>query len=788
MRNLKKVLSLSLALVMLMGMMVVSAGAATDYTDANDISYNEAVDVMSAVGVFSGSDKGDFQPNGELTREQAAKIITYMLMGQSAADKLSTNTAPFKDVPANKWSAGSIAYCVTLGIIAGDGNGNFYPTQTVNGYAFAKMLLVALGYDATIETYTGTNWAINVASRAAEIELDKGLDISLANTLTREQACQMAFNAIKADTVKYASKGTNITINGVTIAQGASDAESTGKVFFETYLKGLEMNKESFDAFGRPATSWSFEDEAIGDYAQTASKTFTADTKDTDIAKTLRGYTYADQVNVTTNNKIEQKAKDDMTAVYVAGLTGNGTVVEIYADKKVITDVVVVETTYTEVSKIDTKKEEITLKGGAVVAKEDQPELYAVLADLEKGDKVLAAIDGNNSKAVLSVDIPETVTGKFTKLSGGKYTVGGEVYEKAEAAASNILTSVDGNTYTLTLDQYGYIVDAKLGTEAESNYAYALESSRDGSAKAGYTYNLKLLYTDGTVEWVEVDQYDGQDAEEKKDDFTGNKLAGFVTYAENTDGTVNVKPVATGLTSTELTTGAIKKGDSDSLASYTLSSKTVFLIKTGDVFKSYTGIKNVPDTSIKSGYVLKTDASGDVARIVLLLESDASASKDVVYIYDDSVKATEMIGNKTVYYYNAIVNGEATQVVSEKSSVTIGLYNAVVYNGDGQIKEFGAAVSEPGNDKLVLGSYTATAKLENDVLTMADGSTHTVDEFTAYYVDATETGKIKEAETADIDKDGDNTGVTYGANDKFILIYDEDGAFVNTLIIINNKD
>ena len=76
MRNLKKVLSLSLALVMLLGLMVVGAGAATtNFSDADDINYTEAVDVMSAIGVFEGTDNGDFQPNGDLTREQAAQLF-----------------------------------------------------------------------------------------------------------------------------------------------------------------------------------------------------------------------------------------------------------------------------------------------------------------------------------------------------------------------------------------------------------------------------------------------------------------------------------------------------------------------------------------------------------------------------------------------------------------------------------------------------------------------------------------------------------------------------------------
>ena len=93
-----------------------------------------------------------------MTREQAAKIITYMLLGQTAADALTTNTAPFQDVAANRWSAGYIAYCANVGIIDGDGKGSFHPTQEVTGYQFAKMLLGVLGYGVKDE-YVGTNWA-----------------------------------------------------------------------------------------------------------------------------------------------------------------------------------------------------------------------------------------------------------------------------------------------------------------------------------------------------------------------------------------------------------------------------------------------------------------------------------------------------------------------------------------------------------------------------------------------------------------------------------------------------
>ena len=196
MRNLKKILALVLALVM--SMSLVTIANASDFTDADDITYEEAADVMSTIGVIEGFEDGSFDPDGTLTREQAAKLVTYMLLGDNA-DRLGIERSTFNDVAMTRWSAPAIEYCVSLGIIDGAGDGNFYPRGQLTAVAFAKVLLTALGYDADTEGLVGATWSVNTAALAMEVGLDNGIeDLSWNAALTHEEAAQMALNAIQA--------------------------------------------------------------------------------------------------------------------------------------------------------------------------------------------------------------------------------------------------------------------------------------------------------------------------------------------------------------------------------------------------------------------------------------------------------------------------------------------------------------------------------------------------------------------------------------------------------------
>ena len=368
----KKFLSLVLALVMTMSLVTVSAGA-KDFGDSADLSgeaYEEAVNVMSEMGIIDGYSDGDFRPQGTLTRQAAAKIIACMMLGKTTAESLGTSAAPFKDVPAGSSFAGYIAFCVERGLISGYADGTFRPTGTLTGFAFLKMLLGALGYDQSIEGYTGTNWTVNVAGRAYEIGLTTGNDDFVGSrAATREEACLYAANALRTTLVEYDSKGTNVVVNGATVAIGASkptyvtssiagaatsiddtkdnQAGDYTVEFAERYQPDLELDHDT-DAFGRPARTWSWKNRDIGTYvdfdllvAEYTTKVTGEELYDLLGRSTIEDsdfYIYVDGVEAIEDNEVYLNNAYFTEGRFVrgnrdgVGETGNGVLTQVFVD------------------------------------------------------------------------------------------------------------------------------------------------------------------------------------------------------------------------------------------------------------------------------------------------------------------------------------------------------------------------------------------------------------------------------------------------------------------------
>ena len=225
MRNLKRALSLALALVMVLSMMVVGATAVSvdDFSDGADIVNKEAVSVLVTLGVLTGNDDGSFAPTDTISRAEMSTIICRVLNGGKDPVLGESITNSYTDT-ASHWAKNYIEYCTTLGIVAGKGDGTFDPEGEVTVAEAAKMVLVALGYNADVEGYVGGNWQINTDARANPLGLYDGMDYVNTNAaLTRDNAAQMLYNALNCRMVEYSYIITGTVDNAITTKPQLND-------------------------------------------------------------------------------------------------------------------------------------------------------------------------------------------------------------------------------------------------------------------------------------------------------------------------------------------------------------------------------------------------------------------------------------------------------------------------------------------------------------------------------------------------------------------------------------
>ena len=579
----KKFLSLVLALVMTMSLVTVSAGA-KDFTDDSEITYKEAVDVISALGVVDGYSDGDFRPDDVLTRGAAAKIICNLILGPTTASALSAGTAPFKDVPVTNTFAGYITYCSQQGIISGYADGTFRPTGTLSGNAFMKMLLGALGYDSSIEGYTGANWQVSVIKQASGIGLDDGNDEFVGSqAVTRQEAALYAFNMLQATMVEYDKKDTivvgDITINTTstrkdvennTNTDGNIDGERNGDglmQFGEKYFKDLEK-KDDTDIFGRPSSKWVYDGDDVGTYANEADATYVVEDDDMDVGQVVTSSSYM--------NYSSSEAKDakyflngDDNEMKSSEQVAVGDIVEAYEnDNGDVETVVVSRYTVAKIDKVDTDVSTAESRNGASevltltdLDGDNSNDYYDKYDDAEKtlrgyassydeGSVLAVAFrDGKFGDEVLASYEAEAVTGEVTAFREDEtVTMDGTKYEFARSKDGTD-GFVDGITknfdfdkeYTIYLTADGYVIGVEGAAGADLNDVYYVtgvycEESRYNANKFTW-YAQAVSLADGSASDIELDETDADNAlksiidDASKDAFTDVK--GLYTFDDD---------------------------------------------------------------------------------------------------------------------------------------------------------------------------------------------------------------------------------------------------------------
>ena len=695
MGNLKRTLSLVLAAVMLVGMMVVGASAASsDFVDGNEITYAEAAEVMTALGVFEGTDKGAFDPTGILTREQAAAIICRMLLGDDAVD----------------------AGIAVSGVIMADAMTREQAAQMAYQTLEADMVRYA-SRGTTIQQPDGST--IIVGNTAAEPVSKTDSDYAGDSNDDTQQFCERYFADLKKVNGEddFARPASQWKLKNDIIGTYPAEADGT---FTTAVDKG-----DLYDVIGR-----------------TVYNDITA-SKPTDFSVYVDGdpVSSPDVADYFVNNETDD-----------AKGTAKGVLTQVFVDDD---NNVILSQIHTYVAQVDggydEENEELELDDlglddlgldtfpavNTTLSADD----FENLSAFEDGDYVLITAVGDEVKTIQAAEV---VSGTVTSYTSNKnVTLDGTKYEYSQGYSSTYNLKDD---YDLVLDTYGYVIYAD-GVEASNDYVFITNVAQIGGVNK--SFEAKAYFVDGTTAVIEVSNAD--DLEWESTDKTKNT---WFSYDEKNDGTYELGKLNSNDSASKdfNTTGKIiETGDARiSLdKSVRLNNDTVFVIRRGDNVNVYTGIRNVPDVNVTH---LEADAEVEVVAILddngyadyLFINGETgelgvsgSVAGDRIYILDTDYESSQDADDNKYYVFDAIVNGEiGTVELNSTTGIEKGLYGSVTYDADGYINTKDLKkIEDTADTNLKAASVNTTVSYASGVLSFGGLDLVLADDYTIFLND-----------------------------------------------------
>ena len=239
---------------------------------------------------------------------------------------------------------------------------------------------------------------------------------------------------------------------------------------------------------------------------------------------------------------------------------------------------------------------------------------------------------------------------------------------------------------------------------------------------------------------------------------------------------------------------------------YNTTTKTTYLVKSGDSYTVHTGYKAMPATTIDASeggkiYVL---AENNIAKMFVMVKSSSAAASDYFMILNGDYVESTSADKTAIKTYDALVNGEV-KTIDVKGSLTVAantFYFGNTYANDGYVSTLGTAKGI--NEKVTLASLTGTfngnadakivisgavkLKVDNGILTATapDGSDSTsgylADNFKAeVYNNVSGDANKGTVNTLKLDDELD----AYGVTGDFILILTNDDKDVTNLYMVN---
>ena len=218
--NMKRMASLCIVMIVILLTAVTPGFAESALTsDIGDEYIKAAVERLNALGIIDGMDDGKYHPEAPVTREQLAKILVVTL---GLEDNLPTQAGTsFKDVDAERWSAGYIGAAAEQGLIQGYPDGTFQPEKRVSYAEALTMLIRCLGYaDQDLQG----PWPENYLTQAEVLNITDNLTFSPAESADRGAVAVMTNHTLDAPVREQDSSSEVKTL--LSLRQGEDEEES----------------------------------------------------------------------------------------------------------------------------------------------------------------------------------------------------------------------------------------------------------------------------------------------------------------------------------------------------------------------------------------------------------------------------------------------------------------------------------------------------------------------------------------------------------------------------------
>lgn len=726
----KKILSLVLVIALVLGSF--SFAFAATPADVVGEDYEEAVEVLMALGVVNGYPDGTYKPERVVTRAEMAKLLVEAL----GYGQLAGGTAPYSDT-AGHWAAGSIGLASGIGLVQGYPDGTFKPDATVSFDEAVTMILRALGY--TDESLRGA-WPTNYKIKAIDLGLyddtsaqtggaDRGnVAIMLFNALGMAQVeikDGVASDVVKEDKVQRLidKVGTKVEEAPITYANVFGTSKLKTVIDLEEYLYHTITYYKNRDGKVAYVSEVHTSEIELSDVTTTGAYAYEAlDADDVVYSFTTTG---ADVLyNYSETAAAEVLVGADLVVIYNDlndnGKFNSGEIVAVKAVER--TSVTLVDEYRTTTFRLMadqgdivqlptmTVSNRLALDTDKLVVKGD----VTSVADIKAEDVVegYAALDGKLTLVVTR----DSLQGVVTRVTTSSVTIGGSVVSQVD----NVVVADDlTETLVVYFNAAGKVQFKDAPDSAPASYALLLASTAQEPGELGGVKlaRVRLLLPNGNEVIYNV--------EEDLAGVTTTTTNALVKYTLNSDGEVD-SLVATAL-------GTPYAATYNKTSQYiTVGGTSTFFDSNVVIFDSNEGDEDVLAASGLGSNIsvagIITNSAGTKILAIAVTSGGTPASDDVyAYIISRANVVDPDNSTKVAQEITAMVDGVQKVLYSVAGTTPIGankVFAVLDINSDGRVTTNSTTHTIAVNDEvkvksnysLIVGDNTTAIDVSTDVV------------------------------------------------------------------------